>query len=341
MKRLAFVDIARAFAMISIVFMHSIAYSAHCYEVYRFVLSFCVPLFFVLSGYTFHIKDDETFWQFFKSKFLRIMLPYLVWALLFLIPYFAFGVNTESPTSDFGILSTLYGNGTYPALKQNTPLWFLPALFSTEILYYFVAKYLHRPKTKYLILAASILIGFLATIVLSKIFLPWGINSALEIGIFFYLGYLIKDQKFNIPSLIIIAAVGILAYCFNSHANVVWNAYIYQNYFLTIIAGASFSILILELSKLIKQNKVLEYVGQNTMSILIFHKLVVYFCQFKLGAFSAWLANSNFIIEFGLTILVALFAILFSLFVNWLIGKMKLQILLGKKTPTTKKTTRI
>lgn len=326
--RLNYVDIARALAILSIVLIHSIAYSAHCYEIYRFVFMFSVPLFFILSGYTFNIKNTETFWRFLKRKFVRIMIPYFVWAIIFLIPYFIFGTDSGATGSEF--LNIIYGNGAGAALKQNTPLWFLPALFTTEILYYFVIKYLHRGKAKFVILPAAILIGFVSTLLLQKIYLPWGINSALQIGVFFYLGYIIKNQKINWWQAIVIATAGVLAYIFNSKNNVVWADYIYYNYFLTLIAGAAFSILIIEFSKLINKNKLLEYIGKNTMSILIFHKLVVYFCQFKFGIFSTWLQNSNLAIELTLAAVVNILAILFSLAADYILTKIKLKVLLGK-----------
>ena len=326
--RLHFIDIARALAMLSIVLVHSVAYSTHCYEIYRFIFAFCVPLFFILSGYTFRVKNNESFWQFLKHKFFRIMLPYFIWAILFLIPYFLFS-NDPLP-SDFGLLGILYGNGVGDALKQNTPLWFLPALFTTEILYYFVVKYLHRPKTKSIILIASLLTGFVAASLLEGIYLPWGINSALQIGVFFYIGFIIKDQEFDLLSLIILTIIGILAYCFNSYDNVIWAEYIYNNYFLTFVSGTAFSIMALELAKLIKKNKVLEYVGKNTMSILIFHKIIIYFCQFKLGIISEWLQNSSLFVELVLAIVISILAILFSLFADWLFDKIHLKALLGK-----------
>lgn len=68
------------------------------------------------------------------------MIPYFVWALLFLIPYMLFcGTVEESigTSSSFDlktqIINILYGNGNMSALKQNSSLWFLPALFTMEI----------------------------------------------------------------------------------------------------------------------------------------------------------------------------------------------------------------
>ena len=91
---------------------------------------------------------NTSFKNFAKKKFLRIMVPYFIWAVLFLIPYYILGRNTgeELGTSQsFDLLLMLknivYANGNNAALKQNSSLWFLPALFIIEIGYYFIIKF--------------------------------------------------------------------------------------------------------------------------------------------------------------------------------------------------------
>lgn len=149
-KRINYIDIARAFAMIFIVMGHTIVHSANCHIIFKFLYSFHVQLFFIISGITFKIKE-ESFINFFKNKFIRIMIPYFVWAILFIIPYLMFGNNVGENLGTKGtfelkniLINILYGVGKNSALKQNTSLWFLPALFSMEILYYFIIGYINK-----------------------------------------------------------------------------------------------------------------------------------------------------------------------------------------------------
>ena len=204
-KRVSYVDIARAFAIIFIVLGHTIVHSEHLGILFKLLYSFHIALFFMISGFIFKIKDNESFLSFFKRKFLRIMIPYFIWALAFLIPYMLFGGsigNKLDITSSFNLktmlFNTLYGNGNMNALKQNTALWFLPALFSMEVIYYFIIKFLKKHNDlKISVFVPIIIVGFLSTIYLNKfIILPFGINTVLNIGIFFYIGYLLKE--FNI-----------------------------------------------------------------------------------------------------------------------------------------------
>lgn len=59
MKRITYIDIARAFAIIFIVIGHTLVHSQHCSLVFKFLYSFHVLLFFILSGYTFKIKKEK------------------------------------------------------------------------------------------------------------------------------------------------------------------------------------------------------------------------------------------------------------------------------------------
>ncbi|MBP3635030.1 MAG: acyltransferase [Bacilli bacterium] len=325
-KRINFIDIARAFAMIFIVLGHTLVHSEHCRLIFKFLYSFHVVLFFILSGYTFKLKN-ESFLSFIKNKFIRIMIPYFVWAVLFLIPYMILGSkvgDTIGTTSSFDLskqlLNVLYGNGNMSALKQNSALWFLPALFTMEVVYYLIIRLVNKyKKITFPVLISSISINYIVNAFL-PIILPWGINTALTLGTFFYLGYLFKNYKvfennsklFNKYYIIIILIIGVLA-CFFNKSNVSCIEYEYGYFTLALISGLCLSIVFIYIAYLINKNKVLEYIGRNTMGILIFHKLIILIFQTKLGIISKLLKNSNIYLELSLSILVVILSIIFSL----------------------------
>lgn len=343
LKRLKYIDIARGIAMFVIVVSHALSVSTHGFFIYRFLFFFNVPLFFILSGMTFKIKSEEKFWEFLKKKFLRIMLPYLVWALVFLIPYFIFGAEVKTELGAKGSLdvwemirNVFYGNGTNDALKQNGPLWFLPALFTTEVLYYFVIKMINkisqvsqRRVVEILVGAGLVLIGFLFDWLVKDFYLPWGLNSALTIGVFFYVGYLMKEFKVfenkklmtNSGLTVLSLGLGILAAVFLPAENIVWADYKYGNYLLCLVAGISFSVLIIQIARLIRENRMIEFVGKNTMNILIFHKIFIVVFQTKLGGFSEMLKSSNLLLEVLLAILVSIVAVAVSILVGKILRK--------------------
>ena len=334
-KRLKYIDIARGVAMFIIVLSHTIpANTPEAYSIYRVLFFINVPVFFVLSGYLFRIKENESFFKFLKNKFLRIMLPYFAWALVFLIPYLIFGGEilnqpTQSIWTQLG--NILYGNGVKDALQQNGPLWFLPALFTTEIVFYFVIHFVKNIILEIVTFIATLVIGFLCTFFAEKVYLPWGLNSALTIGSFFYFGYLLKEcrvfealkPKYDVCLFIICVVLCSAAICFNGADNVVWADYQYENYFLTMLAGMTSAFIMIQISRLIGKNKMIEYVGTNTMSILIFHKIIILVARMKLGSFSELLTNS----EIGVKLILSLFVSVITISISVLIGALIRKVL--------------
>lgn len=336
-KRINFIDIARGFAIIFIVCGHTITYSSHCDLIYKILCGFHVVLFFILSGYTFKINENKTFFKFVKKKFKRIMIPYFIWATLFLIPFFIFGQEVSSNLGakanfELGnqLFNVLYGNGNNQALKQNTALWFLPALFSMEIIYYWIIKLIRKKSNlvKTLILIPLLIIGFLTYLYL-KFILPWGLNTALVLGAFFYIGYLFKEFKiytqeklFKIYYIVPLLLIGIVAALLNDKISAVNYRYGYLS--LLLISGICLSTVVIYISFLINKNRILEYIGKNTMDILIFHKLFILVCQTKLGPISELMKNSNILIEMIMGILVITLSIIFSLIIAIALRKIKL-----------------
>lgn len=125
---------------------------------FDFIYSFHIPFFFVLAGLTFSAKDD--FPSFLKKKFLRLMVPYFVWGGLSAVLYVLMGrsvasnVSAVSNTTLFAsrtiqgqwwvpFLALIHAGG-WPngiGLRFNGVLWFLPMLFSVELVYYWSARF--------------------------------------------------------------------------------------------------------------------------------------------------------------------------------------------------------
>lgn len=217
-------------------------------------------------------------------------------------------------------INILYGNGTNNAIKQNSSLWFLPALFSIQIFYFLIIKYFKEIKIdEKVVIFLLLIIGYISNEYFS-FNLPWKINTCLNIGFFFYLGYLLKSKgvfentepKKQIISIISLFIIGVMS-CFLNKSDVSYINYSYGYYTLALLSGLCLSIVTIFLSKIISENKVMEYIGKNTMGILIFHKIVILIFQTKMKAISELLIDSNFIIELLLCILVAIMSIVCSL----------------------------
>ena len=343
-KRLEYIDIARGIAIILIVLGHTITYSQNCRIIYKIIYSFHVALFFIISGYTYKIKKEESFLIFFKRKFTRIMVPYYIWAFIFIIPFYIFGSSTgDAIGASYSMLSlkkiifnVFYANGNLFALKQNSALWFLPSLFSMEIIYYNILKKCDNNKNLTFIFLILEFFVAIITYKFMKFIFPLGINTSLHFGIFYHIGYLMKKKNLmgsvtfnNVLFLILITIMGIFAALLN-YRIVSAIDYAYGNLYLAIFSGIFLSISVLIFSKKIKRSKLLEYIGKNTMGILIFHKLIVLIMQSKLGIISNLLKKSNSFVEIIIGISIASIAIGFSLIINKVI-KIICPIMVGEE----------
>jgi len=99
--------------------------------------------------------------------------------------------------------------------------------------------------------------------------------------------------------------------------------------FLTLLSSMCLSITVLFISFKINNSKLLEYVGKNTIPILIFHKLPIILFQSKMGIITTLLCNSNIFVELIVALCVTSVSIIFSLIGGIIVRKIH-PILLGE-----------
>ena len=346
-NRYKFIDIARGISIISIVIGHIIVNCNELYSIYKFFLSFNVIVFFFLSGLTFNV--DIRFDKFLSKKILRLLVPYFLFAFLFLIPYLFFGENIssslgqdESSFKAFSLIKEIfYGVGEGNRLKQNSSLWFIPALFTTEIIYYFICKIDSRISSKYfsiILLLVLITCGFFS-LKLNYVF-PFGLNSTFQIGFFLYFGYFIKNNLLNYLSeigkskkiLFIIFLISIILVIPLIYLNDTINCkdYLYGNYFIFIIISLLSIVWISILSILITNCKLLEYIGRITIEILVIHKVVILIFQTMLGEVSRLYLEGPIILEIIISIFVFFYTMSFC--IVWaLLSNKYIPFVYGKK----------
>ena len=108
-----------------------------------FIYTFHMPLFFVLSGMLHKDSDDKKI--FFKNVFRKLIIPFLLIALIWCIVYMVLWIkngNWDSAMWSSYLLGTFISPGK-PFLCLNTlrrPLWFLLALAEIKIIASFVRK---------------------------------------------------------------------------------------------------------------------------------------------------------------------------------------------------------
>lgn len=162
------------------------------YSITSYVYAFHMPLFFVLSGYTFNTqKYLKAPLHFFKKKIIRLLVPYFIAAIFSYVLYLYLAPTLSFPeiTASAAALGILSGNGNN--LQFNNVLWFLPAYFLAGLVF-LVLRLLFRG-TKLLI---NIFLFSSIGIIIGLFYpLPFGLDIALTTQLFIYCGYTFRKAN--------------------------------------------------------------------------------------------------------------------------------------------------
>lgn len=325
-KQIEWINILRGFAIFLIVIGHAIGYSKGLKGVSRYLSSFYVPLFFFISGYLFNENKEEKICTYIKRKAKKILIPYFVFAILCLIPYYLFGGEVQSNLNSKNNISNsiftslcavLYGSGHGNSLPQNSPLWFLPCYFIVVI----IAKLVYDKTKKFKYKSAFLSILFL---IIGGIFYtyfnaayPFGFETALVMLYFYFLGHQLK--QINVSSNKVKVAIGVtsliagfIIHLFNGRISCMNNDY--KNNYLIFILSASFTVIGYSyLFSLIKKCPPLSYLGKHTIPILVVHKMPLVVFQSKFGIISTYLKEGNIFCQISLSLIMAICSILLSI----------------------------
>jgi hypothetical protein len=191
----------------------------------------------------------------------------------------------------------------------NSPLWFLTTLFSTEILFLLIIRNINEKLIPLIIVACAILGYSLA--LFANFRLPWNFDVALTAIVFYYLGTVLRQSKFlqNCNYEIILALFFFLIciiinflcpdMLIMSNNKLINIAYLYAGSISGIIA-------VFLLSYSIKKNKLIEFLGLNTLTILGFNYMTNFACDTILAFFGIKYWYINLPVQMVLLVLIIL-----------------------------------
>lgn len=273
-KRLSEIDILRGFAIFLVVLGHI----THISELRNYIWGFHIPIFFFISGLLFNETKYDSFLTFFKHKIKNLVIPYTFFYLITFCYYILIESHIRGEISPFKLFTGLFYGSYYDNFMYfNGALWFLPCLFSIEIIGYSL-KYIQH---KFLQIFLSIIIYCIGIILIKNniVWLPWGINAALCGFIYYSCGFCSKnilhsifDRKYLNVVLITLCIV-LQTFLFPFPSADLASGKI-SNYILYIPISIIGITLFLSFSCLIKRNKVLEYLGINSLVIFAFQEPV-------------------------------------------------------------------
>ncbi len=159
MKRQAWLDYMKFIAMFMVVVYHTPPRYDTAREVALFDMG--APVFFFAAGYLFNIAKQKDFFTFLRHRARQILVPYTTFFIIFYALWLAVGRRMAGPEEmAIDTMTPLWQflQGTPDVVLG--PFWFLAALFTMQVIYYPVKKFLPAmwPLAVALLLSLSLLI---------------------------------------------------------------------------------------------------------------------------------------------------------------------------------------
>lgn len=309
-KRLDYLDAVKGFAIILVIIGHIYQQNS----LTKWIYSFHMPLFFIVTGMLLKYKNSEelSLRKICRKKIRSLMIPYInLSVLVIILNYIIFATIGESKTNVLYTI-TLFGVGS---------LWFLPALFIAEILFFISRKYLKNEKIR----IALIGLLFILTVIFGSEVNKWlwvVPRSIVGLG-FISLGYyafkFLNKLKSKNTYIVILAILSIILSQV-SECSSIWNLS-FDNLFIYMLNAIVGSTLIILLFK--KINIKTYYFGVNSLVLMATHQTVI---QGIVRFLPGWPYEGYIIggIVLLLTIIIEIPIIyVINTYVPWMLGKFK------------------
>jgi fucose 4-O-acetylase-like acetyltransferase len=233
-----------------------------------------MPLFFIIAG-IFHPKKSN--FDVVKRRVRQILVPYFLWSFILFLFWFVIGrkfgesASLElSPLKNF--LGIFYAQGDKEYMNWGIPMWFLPCLFLTFVLFWLIRKITKNTAIRLILIITSVILGFLIPR-LTNITLFWSIDVALVSLLFYALGFYSKKiwlykqikREYLFTFLLLILHVTCSIYFLQK---VDMYRSIYGNEFFFVFNAIVGVLFWCQLIKILKKLKVLAFFGKNTILIL-------------------------------------------------------------------------
>lgn len=329
-ERLHYIDVAKGILILMVVYGHlyGVLKSTNVDDVavewirqsVNLFVSFYMPCFFVITGFCSNFK--KTYITFFIQSFKTIILPGVFFIIVLNIKHLNYDTVVNIAKS-----IVFYG-GSY---------WFLSSLFFARIIYWIVFNKIEKKNIQNIVCVMFFLLGFF----ISRIYQglqPWYFIHTMLLMPFLHFGQLLKNYELkSVKYIFFLFGIALLSTIMLSHLGFLNIEYYYH------VPGISFKLLNLNLSMLIpfvllsisgcllclgiskqiNSNRILEYIGKNSIVIYCLHNVVMSRLQSRI--WGLWELPVLFKI-----FLVYLLTIIICCLVAYVLNLRYLRIFLGK-----------
>ncbi|MHB8125744.1 MAG: acyltransferase family protein [Desulfitobacteriaceae bacterium] len=189
-ERVEWVDILKGLGILTVVWGHSGSRNGFI------VFWFHMPLFFLLSGYLYQFKPEQTWLVYVWRKIRHLLIPYLFY--LSLLTLIMSGINIWRGQRVGQLLSEnwkalLLGGSLLEGIYAT--FWFITCLFFVQILFDYLCRRVNSVFFKALILIGCYLIAYWESRYFEGVFVPWNMDVSLFAIVFYGIGHFIKQSK--------------------------------------------------------------------------------------------------------------------------------------------------
>lgn len=334
-NRLEWIDVLKGVAIILVYLGHSLFPQL----LRTLIYAFHMPLFFFLSGITLNVNIDIK--TFAKKRIKGILVPLVWFSLIDIVSYkiiyqYFIGHNIALREA----LSLIPGIALQSRLGYfSGVLWFLPCLFVSEILIYFICKV--SPIKQKLVIILGVICSFIWIYVIG-IRLPWCMDIVFIATLFIYLGKICSTNKtifeqitkiwLFIPYMIVLTGAALCNSKYFIEMNTVNMAFsIYGNCILFLIASLSGILMMVSIFKNVRLAcEHLRYIGQNSIIYYGFNQVAMIIPSvFTYQILARFIDINNSVIQFFIGIGYLIFSLPLVYIAAEIINK-KMPFMLGK-----------
>ncbi len=277
-NRIQWIDVSKGIGIFLVIIGHTMIQGELRGQIYAFHM----PLFFFLSGFLFSNRKYPQLKGFIQAKAKALLIPYVSFSIISILLMKMFDLEVIDIPSLIQAFLLSERNGIY----FNQPLWFLTSLFTIEIIFYLLVKYVK--KTSFIMLL-TMAISLFSVIVFDAAagttILPWSFDQSLYFIFYFSMGYALKTSKALTGSLkkspLLIGASMLYIFFlivdrvyskfFQEVMGETWQVYDYFFLYLYQVVWAVMAIFFVMYLSQFLSLAVLEFLGKNSLILLALH----------------------------------------------------------------------
>lgn len=274
-KRIEWIDVSKGIAIILMMIGHYVPYGS---QIRNFIFAFHMPLFFILSGYTFKfLSSKKEILEKTKKEIIRFLFPAFLLTIAgqLTIKLLWNWQNLSWKSSFFLALKRIaWGNGVDYDWKGlhfyalGIP-WFLITLIAVKLL----CNYLGKDK-----LNLALILTFFGVFIGSQIQLIWNLDLILVASTYIYIGHTLKEKKDiyeKYKNYFLIISIIFFSYMLSQGKYIEMATRSYPYGILSVLESIAGSIIAIEFSKYVcltsKIKKFLIKMGKISLIILLVH----------------------------------------------------------------------